>query len=281
MEGRETYSCEVQDAKQNGRQGMRLRWLLEPARYTSTVAWAASRFRVYIERDGMRALILAATSKLRRTVDPAQRRYEREERLFDAAHGIKTYDSLDPADFGAVGPHAKTRFYAPTAREGLEKIFTSIGRLPTERFTFVDLGSGMGRIALMAAQLPFNEVVGVEFSPVFHAISEENARSFTGARKCRSLRLLLLDATEYTFPQTPLVLYIYNSFDRVVLAKILANLEASLRERPRDVAVYYVYPVERGIFDASSALTLKKTWTSPHVDRGANSSCAVYANFEL
>jgi SAM-dependent methyltransferase len=223
----------------------------------------------------------AGFAKLRRLSDPEQRRYERDERLFDHDLGIRTFDSLDPAQFGAVGPHAKTRFYAPTARAGLDRIFESIRRLPMEAFTFVDLGSGMGRVVLFASQFPFREVVGVEFSPAFHAIAEQNLLTYRAPRKTLSVRLLHADATEYAFPPTPLVLYIYNAFDRTVLKKIVENLETSLRETPRDVVVYYIYPVERHILDASSLLKFKGGWASPHEDRGANSSCAVYANFEV
>ena len=249
-------------------------------RCAARAAWTLARARGYILNRGLSALPKAAVAKIRRIADPDQRRYERDERLFDAGLGIRTFDALDPAQFGAVGPHAKTRFYAPTAREGLATIFAGIGRLPLEGFTFVDLGSGMGRVVLYAARFPFREVVGVEFSPVFHAIAKENLQTYTGPRKCPSVRLLHIDATEYTFPSTPLVLYIYNAFERVVVAKILANLETSLRETPRDVVVYYVYPVERDVFEKSSLLRLTGGWENPHVDRGANSSCAVYANFD-
>ncbi len=38
-----------------------------------------------------------------------------------------------------------------------------------EKFTFVDLGAGKGRIMLLASNFPFQRVLGVEFVPELHA----------------------------------------------------------------------------------------------------------------
>ena len=38
------------------------------------------------------------------------------------------------------------------------------------QFSFVDFGSGKGRVLLVASHYPFREVVGVEFSPELHEI---------------------------------------------------------------------------------------------------------------
>jgi predicted RNA methylase len=45
------------------------------------------------------------------------------------------------------------------------------------RFSFVDFGSGKGRVLLVASHYPFREVVGVEFSPELQKIAEGNIRS--------------------------------------------------------------------------------------------------------
>jgi len=49
-------------------------------------------------------------------------------------------------------------------------------------FTFVDLGSGKGRVLLMASHYPFKRIIGVEFIPELHQVAQENIRKYTEQR---------------------------------------------------------------------------------------------------
>src|SRR5947209_2929304 len=47
----------------------------------------------------------------------------------------------------------------------LNKWATWPPELPVEEYTFIDIGCGKGRAVLLATELPFREVIGVELSP--------------------------------------------------------------------------------------------------------------------
>jgi hypothetical protein len=64
--------------------------------------------------------------------------------------------------------------YAPTATPGFRKKLN----IDPRNFTFIDFGSGKGRVLLIAAGLPFKAVVGIEFSRELHEIAVQNISRF-------------------------------------------------------------------------------------------------------
>ena len=100
-------------------------------------------------------------------------------------------------------------------------------------FTFVDLGSGKGRVLLMAAPYGFKRIMGVEFMPEWHRIAEENIRKFAAQYGIASrIESFCMDAREFDFPAGPLVVYLFNPFPEPVLAVVLEKLRQSLLSKP-------------------------------------------------
>lgn len=120
--------------------------------------------------------------------------------------------------------------------------------------TFIDLGSGKGRALLMASDYPFRRIVGVELLPALHQIARENLIKYrSDSQKCFALESVCGDATEFQFPAEPIVLYLFNPFPESDLRRMLANLQQSLRDRPRTVYVLYHNPgLEHALRDCSA-----------------------------
>ena len=66
------------------------------------------------------------------------------------------------------------------------------------------------------------------------------------------------DAGAYQLPDGPLVIYFYNSFDEVVLGRVLANIRRSLEAHPRDIVLVCVNPVHRAVIDDAPFLRLDR-----------------------
>ena len=62
------------------------------------------------------------------------------------------------------------------------------------------------------------------------------------------------DALDYELPKGKLVLFLYNPFQQSLIARLLANVEASLRESNREIYVVYYNPDFADVFDASTSL---------------------------
>ncbi len=96
--------------------------------------------------------------------------------------------------------------------------------IPPRRAIFIDLGAGMGRAVFLAAQRPFRQVVGVEFSPALCQIARENLARFKGALRCRDVRIMRRDARYYPLPKGDAVVYLFNPFRGPVLTAVARRL---------------------------------------------------------
>ena len=92
--------------------------------------------------------------------------------------------------------------------------------------TFIDVGCGKGKTLLLASNLGFKRLVGVEFAPELVKTARENLR----IKNIRNGSILYVDAAEYEFPDCDCIVYLFNSFAREVMAKVIANL-AKLKDR--------------------------------------------------
>lgn len=180
---------------------------------------------------------------------------------FDRRHHVRTSGSVYPHELGvAADAHEDARedahLYDTMPARTIRSVLRSGVSDPRGR-TFIDVGSGKGRVILLAAELPFERVVGVEFAPQLHAIAAANVASYRNPRRrCPRIEPVLADATRYELPSGPLVLHFFSPFGERILAQVLANVARSHAEDPRPIEVVYVtdpdsYPIPFGLFDAT------------------------------
>jgi SAM-dependent methyltransferase len=126
--------------------------------------------------------------------------------------------------------------------------------LPRES-VFVDIGSGKGRVLLLAAMHGFRKVIGVEFSPRLCALARANIAGLarTSLLRC-PIEVVEVDATKFAIGADHDIFYLYNPFTAPVLAQFLKNLARSIDEAPRPVWLIYNTPThdtlirESGLF---------------------------------
>ena len=112
--------------------------------------------------------------------------------------------------------------------------------MPLTSFTFIDMGSGRGRMLLLASQRSFRRIIGVEFAVELHKTALENIRRFPKERMaCEDVTALYGDAATFVFPLEPLIVYFYNPFSEVIMEQVVGNLSASYAQQPRAVIVVY------------------------------------------
>jgi SAM-dependent methyltransferase len=170
------------------------------------------------------------------------------DRAFDLWHGIDSAGDIPVDGFTPVGSHARdATYYSAGDPVVLRRALSSL-YLDFPRYTFIDLGSGKGRIVLVASRLPFRRVIGVEFVKEFHEIALANFHRWPASKMiCEKITLKCEDAATFDFPSDPLVVYMFNPFGRSTMAQVMSNLAASIRERPRDVVILYVNPKQEKV----------------------------------
>jgi hypothetical protein len=118
-------------------------------------------------------------------------------------------------------------------------------RIPEDlrEYTFVDYGSGKGRILLLASNLPFKSIAGIEFMKEFHEVAVRNIRNYRDPQqRCHDVHSVCVDAREYELPKDKCVLYFYRPFTGPVLQSVLERIEASWRALPRTMYLIFVCP---------------------------------------
>ena len=170
-------------------------------------------------------------------MQPSGRLLAWDERRFERRFGVDTGGMVEPAALTVPVGEVSEGFTHVATPPRLARWW--LGQLPREAssFTFVDMGSGRGRVLLLAASYGFRRAVGVEFAEELHAAALENAR----AARAHGLVIepILGDAAAFTFPPEPLVIHFNNPFSEQVMERVLENLNASYELRPRPVIVVY------------------------------------------
>jgi SAM-dependent methyltransferase len=133
--------------------------------------------------------------------------------------------------------------YQPTEPAAFHEMMGALG-IDFSQFTFIDIGSGKGRVLLMAADYPFHRVVGVELLPALHRIAQQNIQKYgSQPRRCQAVESVCLNAVYFAFPQEPIVLYLFNPLGEVNLIKVIENLNYSLKQCPRPAYALYHNPL--------------------------------------
>jgi SAM-dependent methyltransferase len=116
------------------------------------------------------------------------------------------------------------------------------------QYTFVDMGSGKGRMLFVAAEYPFRRVIGVEFSNDLHQEALANIKQYRySGQRCADIESVHADAAEFEFPNENLVVYMFNPFGPEVMKRMLANLERSIERHPRHVIVMMLWPLHANL----------------------------------
>ena len=165
---------------------------------------------------------------------------------FDEEFGVRT-SGLVPGRFLKSGHRAdrhNTAYFgvAPSVfREMIVRWRRSKPLAAIDEFTFLDLGAGMGRAMLLAAEFPFRAVIGVELNPTLARIGRRNMALWRKAGRARSpMRMVCRDAAEFELPSGPCVVFLFNPFGAPVLRRLLAAWSRISAGREKQLDVLYV-----------------------------------------
>ena len=164
---------------------------------------------------------------------------------FDIEHNVHTSGLVRGPHLAIGHPHDKhtTAYYgiAPSVLEKLCALWRGTTLVaPPEDYSFVDIGAGMGRGLLIAARMPFREVIGVELHPALADIARKNIEKWLKTRRARCpMKIVCQDVTEFEFPSNPCVAYMFNPFGEPVLKTLIRHLEAEFANRPGQLDLIY------------------------------------------
>lgn len=122
-----------------------------------------------------------------------------------------------------------------------------------EQTTFVDLGAGMGRAVLLASELGFKAVVGVELHPALARIARKNMSLWRAAGRERGpIRIVEGDAVEFALPEGPVLVFLFNPFGAAVLRRLLKGWRRVLAGRAGALDLLYVNNEQEGVLESEA-----------------------------
>ena len=177
---------------------------------------------------------------------------------FDQEHGTNTTGNRNIVTLDVIESPAApfAAHYEPSSAEVVRRALEKLSIDPPE-FTFIDFGSGKGRVLLVAAFFPFKEVIGVEFSRELHELALSNiARLPPDLTRAGSVRSIHCEASAFELPDSNLVCYFNNPFGSPIIGRVFERLIAHHRDHGHEIIVIYVDPQHRDVFENSGMLEI-------------------------
>lgn len=161
------------------------------------------------------------------------------DRWFDIRYGTDTCRWATLDNLHVVGSNkSHGNRYEPARIVVMRQLFRQIRPLVPKESVVVDLGSGKGRVLLIAAESGFPAATGVEFADELCEIARSNCLVYQRKTNCPAqFRVVEGDVVDYNITQHDNVFVLFNPFDDRVMEQVIARLKTSLLQYPRKVLV--------------------------------------------
>jgi len=118
-----------------------------------------------------------------------------------------------------------------------------------ERSVLVDIGSGKGRVLMVAAQCArIRKVIGIDFSTELCAQARRNIELFRRKRSIdAAIEIVEADVAHHDFEADHNVFFMFDPFNGTVLERVLGNMTRSLSASPRKIWLIYHSPVHHDV----------------------------------
>jgi 16S rRNA G966 N2-methylase RsmD len=172
-----------------------------------------------------------------------------ENALYDMIHGVdtQTYKPLNQYPVSLSQIIKNSVQYQPTYTSVIRHTIAKTAEFINRPVSFVDLGSGKGKVMLEAMRFNFTMVHGVEIDPELVGIAENNIKIMYPASLNYTLHLM--DIGQYLFPQDLGIIFLFNPCDEVVLGEIIKNIDLQYQKYQKDIFIIYVNPIYLGLFE--------------------------------
>jgi SAM-dependent methyltransferase len=184
--------------------------------------------------------------------------------MFTRRYEADTVGRIDLDELGL--PSDERIYYLPTPWLAFRGAMSKLDIGPDD--VFADIGSGKGRVVLMAAAYPFKRVIGVELSAELTEVARANVERNRDRLRARDVELVAADAVEWPIPDDLTVVYFYYPFFGSVFERVVERIVESYDRSPRRIRVVYNCPKD--------AVTLLRTGRFREVARLRTRYLSIY-----
>lgn len=195
-----------------------------------------SRVATRVRRDGVCLSSRYYVSALKECIH-----YLAYDRRWDRYETKSTGGAVDVRESDVVGSVQTQEFRRYHAFPRLSLIWSidALGVNPAG-YTFIDYGSGRGRMLLTAARFPFARVIGIEFSRSLHEEAQQNIAAYPLERlACRNLASSHMNAVNFRPPPGGFIAFFFNPFPLEIVERVASQLEVAAHDSERPSFVIF------------------------------------------
>ncbi|MDY0042866.1 MAG: class I SAM-dependent methyltransferase [Desulforhabdus sp.] len=160
-----------------------------------------------------------------------------EDFLFDATYKTDTAGFVQLEDMDINDEDKKhSILYQPTRIRHFNNLMKTLD-FP-ERSVFVDLGSGKGRILLLASKFNFKRIIGIEISSSLCEIARKNIAIYKKhSNSPLSIVVVQSNVLQHDIENDENIFYCFRPFDVFVMEKYIRKITNSYQKNPRQIWV--------------------------------------------
>jgi len=157
-------------------------------------------------------------------------------------YGSNTFIPVELKDLTITnGDKKKASRYEAVSFYMLEKLLSAFQKV-SGITSITDLGSGKGRVLMVAPHFGFKEITGIDFAKELCQQANMNMREKEKEFPNIKWKVLNENVEDYDLTRQDSVFFMFNPFTEVVLKKFLEKLDHSCQQFPRSVYFLYASP---------------------------------------
>lgn len=124
--------------------------------------------------------------------------------------------------------------YGPTRSRQFKLLLKSL-KLP-DGLIFMDIGSGKGKVLILASMFNFERVIGIEISEKLCEIATMNINNFKSKmNQTTEIDIVCSSILDYKLSDRENVFYFYRSFDNYIMSKVIKMIIESYNKNSREI----------------------------------------------
>jgi 16S rRNA G966 N2-methylase RsmD len=149
--------------------------------------------------------------------------------------------TIEDGDISKSSPYEALNYYIlETLLENFRKLF------PIEN-SLIDVGSGKGRVMVVAAHYGFKNITGVDFARELCAVAEKNMNKIKPKFPGTTFHIYCKDILNYEINAGDKVFFLFNPFNKEIMEKFLEKIDRSVKENQRTIYFIYANPQQKEV----------------------------------
>lgn len=127
----------------------------------------------------------------------------------------------------------------------LENLLYHFCRLFPNEKRLIDVGSGKGRVIVVAAHYGFTNITGIDFAKELCETAQRNITKIKSKFPNTVFKLYCNDVLNYSITPLDKVFFLFNPFNKDIMEKLSDKIDVSVKEYPRTIHFIYANPQQK------------------------------------